>query len=205
MCLIYTISTFQFCFVICVSTIHYLIDWWKWHFDFIIDCIHCSVTMLYFFTGHWTKLCNQRRKWVTREGVQPIFMKEKSERNNYLQEKYHLYGMLNVDLLRVFIHNTQPLSLFMQRFSIHLGQNTIRKRRQWYLEWFLVQVSLNFISTHISNRLLMICSSWIMVSLLFENYIFVAIALIRCFFASFWVDHHVLIEDYGYRSRVGTQ
>ena len=44
-----------------------------------------------------------------------------------------------------------------------------------------------------------------MVSLLFENYIFVAIALIRRFFALFWVDHYVLIEDYGYRSRVGTQ
>ena len=112
-------------------------------------------------------------------------MREKSERNGYLQEKYHLYGILNVDLVRVFFHNTQPLSLFMQRFSIHLGQNAIRKMRQWYLEWFLVQVSLNFISTHISNRLLIICSSWIMVSLSFENYIFVAIALIHCFLHRF--------------------
>ena len=52
-------------------------------------------------------------------------MGEKSERNGYPQEKYSLYGMLNVDLVRVFFHNTQPLSLYMQRFSIHLGQNAI--------------------------------------------------------------------------------
>ena len=112
-------------------------------------------------------------------------MRKKSKRNGYLQEKYHLYGMLNVDLVQLFFHNTQPLSLFMQRFSIHLGQNAITKRRQWYLEWFLVQVSLNFIPTHILNRLLRICSSWIIVSSLFENDIFVAIALIHCFLHRF--------------------
>ena len=71
-------------------------------------------------------------------------MREKSERNGYLQKKYHIYGMLNVDLVRVFFHNTQPLSLFMHWFSIYLGQKAILKRMWWYLEWFLVQVSLYF-------------------------------------------------------------
>ena len=92
-------------------------------------------------------------------------MREKSERNGYLQKKYHLYGMLNVDLVRVFFHNTQPLSLFMQWFSIYLGQKAILKRMWWYLEWFLVQASLNFDPIvddlqQLNNGILILDGSW---------------------------------------------
>ena len=49
------------------------------------------------------------------------------------------------------------LALLMQWFWIYLDQNAIKKRMWWDWEWFLVQVSLNFISIHISqtNRLFM--------------------------------------------------
>ena len=35
----------------------------------------------------------------------------KSERNGCLQNEYHLYGTLNVDLVRVFLHNTHRLGI----------------------------------------------------------------------------------------------
>ena len=35
----------------------------------------------------------------------------KSKRNGCLQNEYHLYGMLNVDLMRLFFHNTHSIGI----------------------------------------------------------------------------------------------
>ena len=62
----------------------------------------------------FTKRCNQWRNRVTREGyLVDIYDGElwKSQLNGYLQNEYHLYGMLNVDWVQVFSHTTYSLGI----------------------------------------------------------------------------------------------